>query len=62
MVVMSLVSVFCGVLLMMFPNLGAVSITFLVGAILIVYSLDDIINYTVIRKRVGDIAKALKDR
>ena len=58
--IMSMVTIFCGMLLILFPNLSEISITILLGVLLIIYSVNDIINFIVLKKKVHDIAGILK--
>ena len=45
---------------MVFPKVGAVTLVFMIGVLLIVYSISDIINFFIIKKRVNDIVKYFK--
>ena len=56
----ALITMFSGILLMVFPKVGAVTLVFMIGVLLIVYSISDIINFFIIKKRVNDIVKYFK--
>ena len=62
MLIMAIITIICGFLLVIFPNMGAISITIVLGVLLVVYSIDSIINGLIVKKKVKDIAKALKVR
>ena len=59
--VVSIFTTLCGLLLMFNPFTGAVLLTRIVGAIILVYALLDIISSLVIRKNVIKIQKALDE-
>lgn len=56
----SLFTICSGVILMIFPRIGIASLVFMMGVLLIVYSISDIINFFIVKKRVNDIANYFK--
>lgn len=59
--ILALITIVCGFLLIIFPNSGAVSITIVLGILLIVNSITDIVNDFMIKKDIKNVTKALNN-
>lgn len=57
---LSIVSLICGVLFIINPLTSASVITSAVGIVIIVYSISNIIDMIILKKNINDIVKALK--
>lgn len=58
--VFSLLSLLCGIIMIIRPEIGIESITMLVGILIIIYAVSDIIDLIVFKKNVNIISKEFK--
>ena len=56
-VITAILTIIAGIMLIIWPKIVAISIVFVMGLLIIVYSLSDIVNFFIIKKRVKEIAK-----
>lgn len=59
--IMSVLSVTCGILFIISPLNGAIALVSFIGVLLFVYSLSDIVNMIIFKKDINNIEKGLKE-
>lgn len=59
--IMSILSVTCGILFIISPLNGAIALVSFIGILLFVYSLSDIVNMIIFKKDINNIEKSLKE-
>ena len=59
-IILSILTIICGVLLIINPNIGALMFTTILGMLFIVYSISDIIDLIIFKKNANTIAKIFK--
>lgn len=59
--IMSILSVTCGILFIISPLNGAIALVSFIGVLLFVYSLSDIVNMIIFKKDINNIEKGLKE-
>lgn len=57
---LALLSMLCGIVLIVNPEIGAITFTTFIGILLIVYSLSDMVDLIIFKKNVNMIAEVLK--
>lgn len=57
---LNILMIFCGVALIINPEVGALTITTFVGILLIVYSVSDLIEFIIFKRNVNDLVKYFK--
>ena len=56
----AILSVICGIIIIINPNLGSIAITTYVGIVLTIYSITNIIDTIIFKKYINDIVKVFK--
>lgn len=57
---LSILSIVCGIILIINPFESAVTVTLLMGIILVIYSVTDMLDMIIFKKNINDIAKKIK--
>ncbi len=58
----SVISVLCGIVLIVNPFGGAIAMTILLGAVAIVYGIFELVDLIVLRRNINEVAKYIKDK
>lgn len=61
-ILMSMLSIICGILFIISPLNGAFAIALLIGILLFVYSLSDIVDMIIFKKNINEMHKYLKNK
>ena len=61
-VISSVISIVCGFVLIFRPMAGAIAITSLLGAVILVYSVFGLVDLCIFRRNMEQVAKNLKDK
>ena len=59
--IVAIINILCGIMLIIKPSFSAITITSLIGIILIIYSISDIIDILIVKRKIKDISKIFKN-
>lgn len=58
--IVSIINIICGLVLIIKPSFGASTIASLIGIILIIYSISDLLDMIIVKRKIKDIASFFK--
>lgn len=59
-IIISIITIICGMILILRPTFGALTVILVTGIVLVVYSVIDIIDMVIFKKHIDDIEKRFK--